>query len=69
MLQKRPRNIKKIEVLLGMIGVAYFFVLVALVVFLVRFLVARSIVAVTDEVSSKALPQAYNIHDAEMILK
>lgn len=68
MLQKRPRNVKKIEVFLGMIGVIYFFVIVALVIFLVRFLVARSIVAVTEDVSSKALPQAYDIQDAEMLL-
>ena len=68
MLQRRPRNVKKIEVLLGLIGVVYFFIIVGVVIFLVRFLVSRSIDAVTEDVSRETLPSVYDIQDAETLL-
>lgn len=68
-MQQRVHNTKQLEVLLGVIGVIYLFVLVVGVVILVRFLVANSIDAVKEAKNANELPQTYNIQGAENILK
>lgn len=68
-MQKRFKNIKKLEVMIGIVGVSYFFILTICAVILIRFLVANSLSILQTEESKKPLPPSYNIDLAESLLK
>ncbi len=68
-LLKKLRTIRNIEEILGVIGAAYFIVLVVLALFLAKFLAASFSDSIQPKNDQRPLPQAFNFNAVSELIK